>query len=185
MKHIPFELNPPLILRTEIDPWPDRNGPGFYAFRIHLFLENRTDIPAESPLILFPKLGLDIRPLAPMTIKPTVSGPRRLLSCTASSSLRIAPHQSLEACAIMFSYDRSSGSLALTENASRRIGGEMSDFRVACATGAANFPLRRVELLVIAGTLRAAVDTVFASGGGEPPHQPEEQPDPMPLALSA
>jgi hypothetical protein len=185
MKHIPFELNPPLILRTEIDPWPDRNGPGFYAFRIHLFLENRTDIPVEGPLILFPKLGLDIRPVAPMTIKPTMSGPRKLLSCTASGSLRIAPHESLEACAIMFYYERSSGSLALTENASRRIGGEMSDFRIACATGAANFPLRRVELLVFAATLRAAVDTVFASGGAEPPRQPEEQSDPVQLALSA
>lgn len=185
MKHIPFDPNAPLILRTEIDPWPDRMGPGNYAFRIHLFLENRTDIPVESPLILLPQLGLDIRPYPPMTIQPTMSGPRRLLSCTASCSLQIVPQGSLEACAIMFSHDRSSGSLALTENASRHIGEEMGDFRISCATGAANFPLRRVELLVSADTLRAAIDTVFAPGGGEPPHFPVEQSDPVPLALSA
>jgi hypothetical protein len=188
MKHIPFDPDAPLILRPEIDPWPDRVEPGIYAFRmfrIHLFLENRTDIPVESPLILFPRLGLDIRPYPPMTIQPTMSGPRKLLSCTASSSLQIAPHASLKASAIMFSYDRSSGAFALTHNDSRRIGAAMGDCRISCATGAANFPLRRVELLVAAEALRAAIDSAFTLDGGELPPRPLEQSDETLLALSA
>lgn len=188
MKHIPFDPDAPLVLRTEIDTLPDRAGPSVYAFRmfrIDLFLENRTDIPVEGPLILFPRLGLDLRPYPPMTVQPAMSGPRKLLSCTASTPLRIAPRGSLKACAIMFSYDRSSGAFALTPNDSRRIGAAMSDCRISCATGAANFPLRRVELLVTAGALRAAIDTVFSPGGEEMPRPPLEQPDATPLALSA
>lgn len=184
MKHIPYDLNPPLTLRTEIDSTPDRTGPEIYAFRIQLLLENRTGIPAESPLILFPRLGLDIRPLPPMTIKPTMSGPRRLLACSAHSTLKLAPHDSLEACAIVFSYDRSSGAFSLSMNDSRQIGADMGDFRICCATGAANFPLRRVELQILAGTLRAAIDTVFAPSGREPRRQ-AEQCDTLRLALTA
>lgn len=184
MKHIPYDLNPPLTLRTEIDPTPECTGPETYAFRIHLLLENSTGIPAESPLILFPRLGLDIRPHAPMTIKPTMSGPRRLLACSAHNTLKLAPHASLEACAIVFSYDRSSGAFSLSMNDSRQIGADMGDFRISCATGAANFPLRRVELQVLAATLRAAIDTVFAPRG-EAPQLQAEPCDPLPLALSA
>jgi hypothetical protein len=184
MKHIPYDLNPPLTLRSEIDPSPDCTGPETFAFRIHLFLENRTGIPAESPLILFPRLGLDIQPHPPMTIKPTMSGPRRLLACSAQNSLKLAPDDSLEACAIVFSYDRSSGAFSLSMNDSRQIGADMGDFRIFCATGAANFPLRRVELQVLAATLRAAIDTVFAPSDEAPQWQVEHC-DSLPIPLSA
>lgn len=181
MKHIPYELDPPLALRAEIGPWPDCTGPEIYAFTIHLLLDNRTDIQAESPLLLLPQLGLDIRPHPPMTIKPAMSGPRKLLACSAMTSLQIAPLGSLEACAIMFSYDKSSGAFSLTRNESRQVGADMGNFRISCATGAANFPLRRVELQVLGDSLRSAIESVFSNRRA----QPRRAPDAVTVALSA
>ncbi|MGQ0486552.1 MAG: hypothetical protein ACT4SY_14520 [Hyphomicrobiales bacterium] len=185
MKHIPFDPDAPLVLQAEIDPWPDLVAEGIYLFEAHLFLNNRTDIQVESPLILFPLLGLDIRPREPMTVKPTMSGPRKLLACTASSTLQIAPHGRLQTCAIVFAHDCASGAFAFTPDISHRTGEDMGDFCITCATGAANFPLRRVKLQLSAATLRTAIDSVFTPGSAAAPQPPADQSDHMPLALSA
>lgn len=185
MKHIPFDPEAPLVFRCEIDPWPERMAQDILVFSIQIELWNRSDIPVESPLILFPQLGLDIRAQSPMAIRPSVSGSRRVLSCTASRTLRIAPNDCLVACRILFTYDRATGAISFTGHDGWRGGESMGDFRILCATGGANFPLRRVELAVDADLLRAALNTVFAPDEGEPQPAPGERARPAPLALSA
>lgn len=185
MKHIPFDPEAPLVFRCEIDPWPERMAQDILAFSIQIDLWNRSDIPVEGPLILFPQLGLDIRAQSPMVIRPSVSGSRRVLSCTASRTLRIAPRESLAACHILFTFDRASGTISFTGQNGWRGGESMGDFRILCATGGANFPLRRVELAVDAGLLRAALNTVFAPDDGEPQLAPGDQARPARLAINA
>jgi hypothetical protein len=185
MKHIPFDPEAPLVFRCEIDPWPEHMAQDIFVFSIRLDLWNRSDIPVERPLILFPQLGLDIRVQPPMLIRPSVSGSRRVLACTASRALSIAPRGSLEACRILFTRDRAGGAISFTGQDGWRGGESMSDFRILCATGGANFPLRRVELVVDADLLRAALNAVFAPDEGEPQSAPGERARPTLLALSA
>jgi hypothetical protein len=184
MKHIPFDPEAPLVFRCEIDPWPEHMAQDVLVFSIRLDLWNRSGIPVERPLILFPQLGLDIRVQPPMLLKPSVSGSRRVLSCMADRALCIAPHGSLEACRILFTYDRASGAISFTGPGGRRSGETTRDFRILCATGGANFPLRRVELAIPADLLRAALDSVFAGGDDEPLPVTIDT-APVPLALSA
>lgn len=183
MKHIPFDPEAPLVLHHEINPWLERVAEDIHVFSIRLDLLNRSDIPAESPLILFPRLGLDIRPQPPMLVRPSVSGSRRVLSCVASRTLRVAPHASLTACRILFNFDRSDGKISFTGHDGWCRGERTDDFRILCATGAANFPLRRSELIVAANLLHAAVNRIFMAAETTPPPAPAETMGPALLAL--
>ena len=184
MKHIPSEPNPSLILRTKIDPNADRIEHNIYRLRIWVSIHNQSDIPVESPLILFPKFGLDIRPLPVMVIESTTSGPHKILACKARNYLQIAPKGKLEACTILTTYNHETERFAFTPNNYHRAGEEMGNLNVLCATGAANFPLRQAQVSVLASDLKSAANLFLKNLGSAPSLDIADSQTPAPVTVA-
>ena len=161
MKHIPLDKDAPLVLRTTIDPLLEAVGQDKYRLKIYVALHNLSDIPAEGSLVLFPQLGIDIRPFPPMAIKETKSGPRKVLACAAHTGLLLAPEAHFEVCTILASYNRTSGKITFTSNDYHNVSGNLADFNILCATGASNFPLRQARLEVRSSDMRLVINSYF------------------------
>ena len=161
MKHIPLDIDAPLVLRTTIDPVLELIEEDKYRIKIYVMLYNLSDIPAEGTLVLFPRLGLDIRPFPPLTIHPTTSGPRKVLVCSAQDGSQLGPRQHIEVCTLLASYNRQSGEISFTSNDCLNADKDLADFTILCATGASNFPLRQAQIIVKSSDLRAVIRSFF------------------------
>lgn len=161
MKHIPFDINSPLILETKINTRLDCIEEDKYWLRAYVTIKNLSEIPAERPLVLFPQFGLNIRPYPPMTIKPTTSGPRKLLLCASHDGLQIAAHGNLDFCTVNSVYNHKSGKISFTANDYHCIVKDVSNFSILCATGASNFPLRQAQLCFNTTEIKLVIDSFF------------------------
>lgn len=132
-----------------------------------VYLENRSDYPAQFPFLCVMDLGLNLQPEANWVLSRIASDGRKLLRCSYSSAITLLPGDQLRAMTLVMNVTTNQG-LRVTFNGASPVPLEtLRDLRLFTVAGAANFPAQRGSATVEADTLRRLLLLSLANGHGQ------------------
>ncbi len=131
-----------------------------------VYLENRSDYPAQFPFLCVMDLGLNLQPEANWVLSRIASDGRKLLRCSYGSAITLLPGDRLRAMTLVMNVTTNRG-LRVTFNGASPVPLEtLRDLRLFTVAGAANFPAQRGTATVAADTLRRLLLLSLANDHG-------------------